>query len=107
VCGASPTYRVKPPLRAPFDPCSHRGQRELRPRHKGVFAVFACTCSQFWKGSAFGAAFPGFQRLYPLQYASGPGYKEQIMTFLGAWIATTPGEPSWMLMNHWPDGELL
>jgi hypothetical protein len=29
------------------------------------------------------------------------------MTFLGAWIATTPGEPSWMLMNHWPDGELL
>ena len=29
----------------------------------GVFAVLACTCSQFRESSAFGAAFSGFRRL--------------------------------------------
>lgn len=53
----------------------------------------ACTCSQFRKGSAPGAAFPGFRWLYPLRHASGPGYKERLMTFLGAWMAITPGNP--------------
>jgi len=31
--------------------------------HMGVFAVFACTCSQFPKGSPLGAAFSGFRPL--------------------------------------------
>jgi len=36
----------------------------------GVFAVFACTCSQFREGSAFGAAFSGFRRLCGLSVVS-------------------------------------
>ncbi len=46
-CGASPTYRVKPPVRVPSDPSRHTALAELRTRHHGVFAVSACTCSQF------------------------------------------------------------
>jgi len=41
---------VKPPLRPPPDPSGHKALAELRTRHKGVFAVFACTCSQFREG---------------------------------------------------------
>ena len=34
----------------------------------GVFAVLACTCSQYWRGSALSAAFSGFQ---PMTRGSG------------------------------------
>ena len=35
----------------------------------GVFAVFACTCSQFPQGSPLGAAFSGFRPLCGLSSA--------------------------------------
>ena len=39
------------------------GTAEELKYYLGVFAVSACTCSQFREGSAFGAAFSGFRRL--------------------------------------------
>ncbi len=42
--------------------CSLCKNAEKPSVYIGVFAVSACTCSQFREGSAFGAAFSGFRR---------------------------------------------